>query len=778
MKSKNKHSRRKFLQIATSSLPVLSLPAKGFPARGTNSEPAQRVRSSADSFSIIEAAEENPVATFAARELQRYLEEMTGGSVTIGNDSASHRLYVGGIPPNVSADAALEARNNLEGLREDGFIIRSIGRDIVLMGKGNRGDLYACYAFLERLGVRWFFPGKQYECVPHVTINWGVSYNISESPAIRKRILFYWPNNYSPLEDWIDFAAKARLNRIAFHYTWPARDWWINLQAHLLPLLEKRGLELEIGGHFLSSFLPRDLIKTHPEWFRMDKKGDRINDYNFNPFSADALSYLNSSAGNYLLKMPDARLFHVWADDIEGGGWSLEPGKEQYTASDQALLVYNDLIGRVRQKLPHAKLSFLAYHDTVFPPHVVKPTPGIVFFYAPRERCYAHALDDPACSLNQKYAQALEKALPEFNSTDAEVFEYYTDQILFENLINPPLPDIISKDAEYYQRLGLSGVGSLMTNTSNFATPMVNMFLYPQAQWDTRLDLWKSLDDYATLYFGYPGLKKYFRELNLGLKDVLKVCPYQHPGDAWYSLRVDREDDCALEFRVRSLEEAITGPLTRAVDLLNRAMRETKAAPYAERLAGEQKSMGFTLRQAKLYYHLLKGELSYRNLKATNDSQAGLSLGTELVLARYHWEKQKGFVSRAKLKGRPMIPNPDILSRRWDSVVKEVVHIPPHTDDLNPGGYSLDGLSEHLMKGITGATISAEWGSIAVVWTDLPESKSALGSSRQGLAWLDEFGRPLQPGSLNLYSEPVVVSAKGMPADQLFNAVASTQAAD
>ena len=41
--------------------------------------------------------------------------------------------------------------------------------------------------------------------------------------------------------------------------------------------------------------------------------------------------------------------------------------------------------------------------------------------------------------------------------------------------------------------------------------------------------------------------------------------------------------------------------------------------------------------------------------------------------------------------------------------------------------------------------------------------------------WLDEFGRPLNGGSLDLYTEPVVVSAKGMPADKLFDALATIQ---
>jgi len=129
------------------------------------------------------------------------------------------------MPAKAPAAEASDLRGAVEKLQEDGFIIRSMGPDVVIMGNGSRGSLYGCYAFLERQGVRWFFPGKQYEVVPHHAVNWTTPLNISESPTFPKRILFYWPNNYSSVVDWIDFSAKLRLNRVAFHYTWPARDW-------------------------------------------------------------------------------------------------------------------------------------------------------------------------------------------------------------------------------------------------------------------------------------------------------------------------------------------------------------------------------------------------------------------------------------------------------------------------------------------------------------------------------------------------------------------------
>ena len=109
----------------------------------------------------------------------------------------------------------------------------------------------------------------------------------------------------------------------------------------------------------------------------MNEQGKRSNDFNLNPFSHDALEYLSSGATQYLEQMPEVSLFHLWADDIDGGGWSHEPGKEDYSPSDQALLVSNFLVKKAREKVPSAHLAYLAYHDTVRPPRVVKPEPGL-----------------------------------------------------------------------------------------------------------------------------------------------------------------------------------------------------------------------------------------------------------------------------------------------------------------------------------------------------------------------------------------------------------------
>lgn len=734
---------------------ICGLRAEQSPPRTPRQEPV----------SILLPKVQDPVLQFAAQELARYLERATGQAVPVGRASAKHYLYVGQIPPGISPAQKQKLRDDLSGLQTDGFLIRTVGPDLLIVGKGSRGTLFGCYAFLERLGFRWFFPGKACEIVPHRNLDWNTRIDFSESPAFRERIIFYWPNNYSSLTDWIDFAAKARLNRVAFHYTWPGRDWYINLRSRLLPECRKRGLEIEVGGHFLSSFLPRTLFKDHPDWFRLNTQGQRVSDYNLNPFSAEALGHLASGAVPYLLAMPEASVFHLWADDIAGGGWSHEPGKEDFTASDQSLLVANDLIRSLRQSLPDARLAFLAYHDTVYPARVVKPEPGVVYLYAPRERCYAHALNDPQCGLNQKYSQALELGLPAFGGENAEVFEYYVDQILFENLANPPLPEVLSADMRYYHQLGIRGVGALMTNTSEFVTPAVNMFLYPQALWNPQRDLNASLKEYAARYFGDASLAAYFQELSRGLKDILEICDYAHPGDAWDWMPAGRESEAATLHHLQGFEGGLGGPLPRALALLEEALRKAPNRLYRARLEAEKVSLGVTLLQARVLYHRQKASWFRQKFQREHNPDMALGVMAEGVLAGYFRGRLANFVVRHGIRG--------VLN--FDAWSESILGLGNEGAELTKEGYSADPLFQHLTNGVSGVIVSGPAGSRAVLWTDAQVVGVPVRSGAPGLTWQDEFGRPLRAGTHDLFASPLVVDAKGISADKLFDALAMSQ---
>src|SRR5207249_3058223 len=137
---------------------------------------------------------------------------------------------------------------------------------------------------------------------------------------------------------------------------------------------------------------------------------------------------------------------------VDGAG----AGSRARAPRDQALPVCNAVAEALGGDV---RVFHLAYHDTLVPPASVRPAPSVSAEFAPRERCYAHALDDPACTTNHPYREAFERHLERFAGR-VHVFEYYADAILFGGCA-VPLVEVCGADLEYYRRAGACGVSCL-----------------------------------------------------------------------------------------------------------------------------------------------------------------------------------------------------------------------------------------------------------------------------------------------------------------------------
>jgi hypothetical protein len=116
-------------------------------------------------------------------------------------------------------------------------------------------------------------------------------------------------------------------------------------------------------------------------------------------------------------------------------------------------------------------VCYLAYHDTIEPEITVRPDPNVTVEFAPRERCYGHALNDPDCRTNRGYAAALERYVELFDG-HVRVFEYYGDAILFGGCA-VPLGGVIAADLDYYRRLGVPEITMLQFGAfSRWAYPL------------------------------------------------------------------------------------------------------------------------------------------------------------------------------------------------------------------------------------------------------------------------------------------------------------------
>lgn len=124
-----------------------------------------------------EAREKYPKALEAANEIQKYIKKISGAELQIFYEDEKipqelTHLYTGysraakknkikipsGFDPSIIPD-----------VYEEGYIIKTSGNNIFIAGNEDgpyQGTIYAAYAFLEKLGCRWFFPGEWEEIIP------------------------------------------------------------------------------------------------------------------------------------------------------------------------------------------------------------------------------------------------------------------------------------------------------------------------------------------------------------------------------------------------------------------------------------------------------------------------------------------------------------------------------------------------------------------------------------------------------------------------------------
>ena len=461
----------------------------------------------------------DPVAACAAAELAEMLGRIVGGPIPVGEGELP------GVPSFNLSHGDGEV---------DGLTWQAGPEQIVLRGDNPRGLLYAVYSLLEVLGCRWPAPGTEGERLPQGTRFELPASPVREQAALPGRCLIVGHYAFmDAIEEWIVWAARNRLNTIFLHViegplafgAAPAWQWQAH-KARAVPLARQRGMTIEHGGHGLAALLPREHFKKLPEAYRYHA-GRRTPDHNFCPSSAEGMAIVRRNAEAHFRAHPEVDVFHLWPDDIPGGGWCSCERCRSYNASEQALLAIHAVAEVLAEVNPAARIGFLAYMDTEAVPVRVEPRENVSLLWAPRNRCYAHATDDPACPANvPHYADTFRAQVAHFPH-QPRVFEYYLDAILFKSLL-PPLPSVMQGDLRFYRDAGTHTVQALMTGDRPWHAPQLNPWLFARLSWDPEQDLDALLADFCHAAYGTAGeLPAYYRALEAAFALALDIVPEQ-----------------------------------------------------------------------------------------------------------------------------------------------------------------------------------------------------------------------------------------------------------
>jgi len=163
----------------------------------------QIVKDGVSEYVIVRGENASPSDQTAAEQLQAYLQQITGAELPIVTDTvaaAEKEIIVG------KTNRETEGEFVREELNEDGFVIKTTGEKLYIVGTEERGTLFGVFDFLERyLGCRFYT--ADVEKVPEMkTISLEPIEEDKQIPVFMYRDMGWWDYKISEL-----FCAKRKV---------------------------------------------------------------------------------------------------------------------------------------------------------------------------------------------------------------------------------------------------------------------------------------------------------------------------------------------------------------------------------------------------------------------------------------------------------------------------------------------------------------------------------------------------------------------------------------
>lgn len=448
---------------------------------------------------------------FAAEELEKYLEQISRANFEITHQHGDHFILV----CSMKSLKRMENFSNIPYMGEQEYGFFKHNNDLLLIGGSEGAILYAVYDFLTSLGCRWlapqfsFYEGKSQSIPTKTELNIEFSGDFIRKPAFKYRKLYIeegLSHNIANLKELIDWMPKVRFNVLVVpvDYQGKGRVKWDNWREQLSPELKKRGIIIEVGGHGYQNFLNAgmdsgQLFKNHPEWFGMDKNGNRSLDPHivFCTSNPAAVSYLHNNLLSYLNAHPEIDIFDFWPPDSEK--WCTCPECEALgNPSERHVLFVNQTARFLKNKCASIKLECLAYSQYTKPPTQIFLDEDVLLDFCPINQSFEYQIYDERSENNKFYKENLLLWRKLFKG-DISIYSYYR-KYAWRSLPNI-IPHYMQNDVRFYHDCGIRGI-SVYSEPGDWFTYGLNHYILAHLAWNPEVDVDKLIGDYCAGVYG------------------------------------------------------------------------------------------------------------------------------------------------------------------------------------------------------------------------------------------------------------------------------------
>ena len=456
---------------------------------------------------VVQAGE--PKATEAGGQLQSYIEKMSGARLPLVPEGEAEsadlpvRLLVGQTRAARDAGvrflAGYDTTIRPDIFEEEGYVLRTVGRDIVIGGNNDgpyNGTVYGACALLELLGCRWYFPGEWGEVAPERKTIVVPDLDVESRPDFASR--YVSPGGWTPV---------SKEEHRAYDQ-WATR---IGMCPNPYP---------NVGDGFLAYLLPpNEYFETHPDFYAMDKSGKRhagkhptLGYYenhtmlclsNPDVFTESVKNLRAAFAGEKRLGNMSELGFGISPPDGEPYCFCPECKKAslnfRYPRYFERTMQSEEFFGfaaKLAREFPDKIVSTMAYSLREIAPQGVEIPPNIMVMYAPIACDVLHP-NDSKLWRRRDFVRNL-RAWREF--TPHIVIYDYNPGLLLGNWVPERDAANMAVNAPIYKQIGIKGFQA--EGRKAFMQTWISNYVRAKLLWDADTDVDALKTDFYTTFFG------------------------------------------------------------------------------------------------------------------------------------------------------------------------------------------------------------------------------------------------------------------------------------